>query len=461
MNDRKNMYALIIGVGDDLPYTIEDASKIRNTLVDPNLIGYPEENVILLTDKAATRQGIFDAFEQLQKKTDENSSVLLYYSGHGGKYEDKHKFFLQPYGMTAENYKDTWVKAEELTEKINALKSNKLVFLLDCCHAEGMTQEGLNNMQGLAQKLNDTGGMWVISACQDDQKSWRLPHRANSLFTECVLEVLAGRHKFPFIDPNVTITDVVEYIFEEVPKRASASKDKYGNQIEQTPFAKFQMSENVVLSTFPKNIETHEAIIKNLEPRLDALDERNLLRLLSAMEAVGRTDEAIVILENNDRTQSDADLLNALGDLYKGKYINNNEEPFGQAALKCHKRALELAVSDEDDEQIYLNAINLAFLYLMLDLNKKQMRAYAQQAFDVANSYFYPSVEKSGTMGEALIYLNQLDKAKIYYVKVSEEGGIRSKMKIYTDAQKAFSILYNDNPDDEFLLFLKEKLLSL
>lgn len=460
MTDRIDMYALIIGVGGDLPYTIEDATKIRNTLVDETLIGYPEENVILLTDKAATRKGILDAFDKLQKKTDENSSVLLYYSGHGGKYENKHKFFLQPYGMTAENYKDTWIMAEELTEKINALRSNKLVFLLDCCHAEGMTQEGLNNMQGLAQKLNDTGGMWVISACQDDQKSWRLPNQENSLFTECVLEVLAGRHKFPFIDPNVTITDVVEYIFEEVPKRASASKDKNGNQIEQTPFAKFQMSENVILSTFPKNMDTHDEIVKSLEPKLAALDERNLLRLLNAMEAVGRTDEAVAILENHDRTQNDADLLNALGDLYKGKYLNSNEERLGRASLKCHERALQIAVSDEDDEQIYLNAINLAFLFLMLDLNKKQMRTYAQQAFDVADSYFYPSAEKYGTMGEALIYLNQLNKAKEYYLKVSEKGGIRSRMKIYNDAQKVFSILYNDNPKDDFLLFLREKLLA-
>ena len=37
----KNQFALIIGVGDDLPYTIDDAIKLRDTLVDPNLVGYP------------------------------------------------------------------------------------------------------------------------------------------------------------------------------------------------------------------------------------------------------------------------------------------------------------------------------------------------------------------------------------------------------------------------------------
>ena len=461
MTDQTNMYALIIGVGDDLPYTVQDATRLYDTLIDQNLVGYPKKNVILLTDKKATRKGILGAFDKLKKKTNKDSSVLLYYSGHGGKYRSQHKFFLQPYGMTAENYETTWVMAEELTEKINALNSNKLVFLLDCCHAEGMTQEGLMSMQGLAQKLNDQGGMWVISSCQDNQKSWRLPDDENSLFTECVLEVLAGKHKSPFIDPNVTITDVVEHVFEEVPKRAlGCIDDKTGKPIEQKPFAKFQMSENVVLSSFPKNVETHEATIQDLEPNMEKLDERSLLRLLDAMEAVGRTDDAIEILENHNRTQGDADLLNALGDLYKTKYLESHMEDDGQASLKCHKKALELALKDEDEEQVYLNAINLAFLYLMLDLSKKQMRVYAQQALDAATAYFYPSVERSGTMGEALIYLNQLEKAKEYYLKASEEGGIRARMKIYKDAHKAFSILYNDNPKDDFMVFLNEKLLA-
>ncbi|MBT8311550.1 MAG: caspase family protein, partial [Flavobacteriaceae bacterium] len=220
MQEQKNQFALIIGVGDDLPYTIDDAKKLRDTLIDPGLVGYPEENVILRTGKEADRQGILGAFDELKEKTDENSSILFYYSGHGGKYLSKHKFYLQPYGMTAENYATTWVKAEELKEKINALDSKNLVMFLDCCHAEGMLQTGLEDFYGLAQKLNDDGGMWVVASCQDNQKSWKLPGDENSLFTECLLEVVTGRHTSPFLDPKVTITDVVEYIFEEVPRRA-------------------------------------------------------------------------------------------------------------------------------------------------------------------------------------------------------------------------------------------------
>lgn len=469
METQTDKFALLIGVGDDLPYTVVDAQKIGETLTDETLVGYPKENVILRTEKNADRKGILSGFDELIERADKDASVLIYYSGHGGTYEVKddqekvidHKFYLQPHGMTAENYLDTWVTAEELTEKVNAIKSNKLVFLLDCCHAEGMTQEGLVHMDAMAQQLNNEGGMWVISSCQDNQKSWRLPEAENSLFTECLLEVMTGRHKRPFVDSKVTITDVVEHIFEEVPKRAKKVIDRdTGNPIDQKPFAKFQMSENVVLSNFPNNVESHEATIAELEPVAGKLGERSLIKLLEAMEAIGRTDDAINLLESHKKTKNDADLLNLLGDLYKTKFLESDFEVDGLKAMQYHKKALSIAEKEEDEQQIYLNAINLAFLYLMLDLSKKEMRQFAEQALNTAENYYYPSVEKTGTMAEAHIYLNQLDEAKKYYLQVSEEGGIRAKMKIYKDAYKAYAILFNQNPEDPFIKFLNDKLLT-
>ncbi|NNM17740.1 MAG: caspase family protein [Croceitalea sp.] len=491
MSQTDNMYALIIGVGDDLPYTVIDAQKIYDTLTDETLVGYPKENVILVTNEKADRDGILKGFDELREKTNEESSVLFYYSGHGGTYQithekevekepsffqrilgkkpeikkvpakTEHKFFLQPHGMTAENYAEKWVTAEELTEKVNAIKSNKLVFLLDCCHAEGMTQVGLDHMSEMAQQLNDEGGVWVLSSCQDDQKSWRLPNAENSLFTECLLEVMTGQHKRPFTDTHVTITDVVEHIFDEVPKRAREVLDESTKKpIEQKPFAKFQMSENVVLGNFPKNAEGHEATIARLEPDIKELGERSLLELLDAMEAVGRTDDAIAILEKHKKTKKDADLLNKLGDLYKVRYLAKDFEKDGQASLECHQNALKIATKDDDQKQIFLNAINLAFLHLMMDLSEKDMRGYAKLAFNTAESYFYEdNVDKLGTMAEANIYLNNLDLAKEYYLKVAKEAGIRKKMQIYNDAANAFKVLFNENPKDEFMVFLNENLL--
>lgn len=76
MKNLTNAYALIIGVGNDLPVTVLDAMSIYNLLADESMAGYPIENIILLTEKNATRQGILDGFDQLISKTDKESSVL-------------------------------------------------------------------------------------------------------------------------------------------------------------------------------------------------------------------------------------------------------------------------------------------------------------------------------------------------------------------------------------------------
>lgn len=459
MENQKNTFALLIGVGDDLPYTVRDAQNIYNSLTDPKLIGYPKENVILLTEKKADRKGILDAFDALKKKTDKDSSILLYYSGHGGKFSDAHKFFLQPYGLTAENYRDTWVTAEELKEKINALASNKLVFFLDCCHAEGMIQTGIQGLYGMAQKLNEDHGIWIMASCQDDQKSYGDDDQ--SFFTQCLLEVLSGKHKRPFTDPEISMMDVVEFIFEEVPKRAGEYVDENDEPCVQTPYFKTQMSENLILSYFPKNFEDHETTISELEPKVNDIDEKSFIKLIKALEAVGRADDAIDTLNKNAKTDKDPDLLEALGDLYKNKYLKSNLQKDGELALDCHKKAHALAVATEDEEQVFTNAVKTAFMYALLDLNKSKMRAHAQKAFDGAKDYFYPSTSKWDTMAQSSIYLAKLDQAKENFTKVAKKAGIRYRMQCYEQACMVYNTLFKpENKKDEFLVFLEETLLT-
>ena len=53
-----NGYALVIGVGADLPDTIDDAVGVASILTDPDRCGYPDEQVLLLTGRNATRTDI-------------------------------------------------------------------------------------------------------------------------------------------------------------------------------------------------------------------------------------------------------------------------------------------------------------------------------------------------------------------------------------------------------------------
>ena len=51
-------HALIIGVGADLPITVQDAKALNDVLVDPSRTAYPPKQVDLLTEAKANRRGI-------------------------------------------------------------------------------------------------------------------------------------------------------------------------------------------------------------------------------------------------------------------------------------------------------------------------------------------------------------------------------------------------------------------
>jgi len=460
MYDSNKNFALIIGVGgDQIEYTVNDAKMLYKNLTNKDLIGYPEGNVILRTNEQATKKGILEAFDELLEKTDGESTILLYYSGHGGKYSDKYKFFLQPSDMTADNVEETMITAEVLKEKINALPSSKLVLFLDCCHAEGLVQSGIRGLYGMAQKLNDEQGIWIMASCQDNEKSYGVGD--HSFFTQALLNVLSGQHVRPFTDPEVSMMDVVEYIFNEVPRLASGCADENGNDVVQTPYFKTQMSENLILSHFPRNAEDHEAIIAELEPNAGAIDEDSFIKLIRSMEAVGRVEDAITALNKNKRTKSDPDLMETLGDLYRNHYLKHRLQKEGEEALEIYKKAYELAVKTEDEEQVFTNAVKIAFMLAKLDLNKKQMREFALLALSAADQYVYDSVPKFVTMAEASIYLGDLEGSKKHYAIVDEKAGIRFKMKCYERAVLIYNTLFDpQNAKDPFLLYLEETLLT-
>lgn len=257
----KNAHALLIGVGsEDLPETVNDAKALYEILANKETGSYYKSNVKILTGKKATRKGILKAFDKLLERTDEDSSVLLFYSGHGGMYSDNtfikdeakkkpeaenQKYFhLCPNDYDPNNYETTWIKAEEIKYKISQLKSRRLIFFLDCCHAAGMTVgvSGLlykhTNADGLAQNLDDGRGMTIVSACRAEQLSVVLEGDENSLFTKCMIEVLRGDAKHEVEDPFVRIFEIVQYIFKKVPEIYP----------DQNPYANLQIFEDFVVS---------------------------------------------------------------------------------------------------------------------------------------------------------------------------------------------------------------------
>jgi hypothetical protein len=214
-------YALLIGVGADLPVTVDDAQGLGNILTSPQRCAYPKSHVKVLTEEAATRQGILDGLDWLKKQTERGSeaTAVVYFSGHGGYMPGYH---LVPFGYEPPDLEGTAISGAEFTAALRAIEAKKLLILLDCCHAGGMATAKAKEFTKapvppeLRDVLTAGSGRVLIASSRRDEVSYTgTPY---SVFTQALREALAG-HGAATQDGYATVADVAMYVGRVVPNR--------------------------------------------------------------------------------------------------------------------------------------------------------------------------------------------------------------------------------------------------
>jgi hypothetical protein len=222
-------YAIVIGAGGDLPVTSYEASIFANLLQDPHYCSFPSDQVHLLANSNATRQKILLQLDVLAASAKLESTIIVYFSGHGccvrsnKQYEE---FYLLPYGYDINDLPKTAISGDEFTARLKAIKSNKLIVLLDCCHAGGIAEpKTLGVTVTKAPLPNDVesvltlgSGRVILASSRRDEVSYTgIPY---SQFTQALLESFAGKGA-SIQDGYVRILDVAIYIGRMVPNRTN------------------------------------------------------------------------------------------------------------------------------------------------------------------------------------------------------------------------------------------------
>ena len=292
MTKLENAYALIIGVDytRDAENVILDAKEIYKTLSNEELCGYKKENLKLLVDKKATKDNILGALDHLISVTDENSSLLLYYSGHGDIDPSTNDSYIIPSGeCTRENV----IFGKDLRSKLNQMKSKRMIILFDCCHSasffddkdETISQNFSNrlehhssNLEGIAQEIDDEQGMVILASSQKDERSWNSLGE-NSLFTQCFLEAMQAKNKHFFADEYIRMVETVNYIFERAPQLFNELKatdtDNVITEKMQTPYANLQMNNDFVISYIPKKFRS-KIVVNKFKPPIPKKETINI-----------------------------------------------------------------------------------------------------------------------------------------------------------------------------------------
>lgn len=272
MSDNKfeNGYALIVGVDQHqiarlaLPTVAKDVQALFALLTDPARCGYLSENVKLVTGQEATQDNIFDGLSWLNDKikADPNATAFVYYSGHGMVDKKADVYYLVPFDIARmSDLRRKAIRADVFSAEIADLTPQRLVVILDCCHAEGMEVKDvaldddfeIDNFDVQPFPVSDavekavpsfdpeakdvdllaTGaGRAILNSCKPSEKSYIRRDGQMSVFTYHLIEALTGHAEPKAGATEVLITDVMGYVQRKVPVTAQAMNKQ------QTPVAR-------------------------------------------------------------------------------------------------------------------------------------------------------------------------------------------------------------------------------
>lgn len=197
--------AFLVGInkyiqpGNDLRGCVNDIIDVKNQMLAPQ--GFKDENIVMLTDKAATRQAMLDGLRALVASGKPGDFLYFHYSGHGAQVRDTNgdepdgmDEILCPADIAYGNggFKNVIVD-DEIESILGGLKPGVgFLFVSDSCNSGTIDRNrdvlvrGINlnpNWTNLTpMQVNTTlmktfkarvnaGKYHVITGCQDDQTS--------------------------------------------------------------------------------------------------------------------------------------------------------------------------------------------------------------------------------------------------------------------------------------------------
>jgi len=126
------------------------------------------------------------------------------------------------------------LSAVKFTDALHQIQSQRLLVIIDCCHAQGMAAAKTGEAdlklpsdfvpavpaKGLLDELAKGEGRTVLTSCQGSQKSWIRKDSSMSIYTYHLIEALQGAANQPG-DTVVCVTDLMKHLDRAVPKSAS------------------------------------------------------------------------------------------------------------------------------------------------------------------------------------------------------------------------------------------------
>jgi serine/threonine protein kinase len=246
-------------------------------LVDPDICGFPRNQVALLTDRDARRKKILEHLSKWLPERSRGADIaVIYFACHGTQQKIGHdeEGYLLPYDVDPANVVIHGVAMAEVAHLIDAVQARAVVVILDCCHAgHVVSRDGpisrsptrdMTIRPAVIEKLSGKN-RFLIASCDEGQKSIEAAELKHGLFTYHLLRGMRGTADRDR-DGKVGIAELFNYVSGAVARDA---RDKFKS--EQNPWVKGTWTDEIFLSSPKRGPNTNDARVRTLEQLWEGL----------------------------------------------------------------------------------------------------------------------------------------------------------------------------------------------
>lgn len=308
MKDTAALWVLAIGVSDysdkriSLKYADHDAMQIAELLKGQEGRLFREVFTHVLVNEHATREEILQGMSKFLGQASKEDVIVIFLAGHGLQDRQTGTYYFVPHNANTENLVYAGLPMPMFEEAIKRLRTNvnKLVLLLDSCHAGAMqvSARGVNTGEDLAEALTKASGQYVLSASQAGEESqegeeFTFPgsERAHGAFTYSLLRGLQGASA----DSGgvVWLSDLFGHVSREVPRLTEGQQHPY-SQIQGTDLPLFILEEGAqVIINSGVSLPPGAVVVLSGQPQ-QKKDSRKWLWLLLGAAVAGGAGAAMV-----------------------------------------------------------------------------------------------------------------------------------------------------------------------
>ena len=188
--DAADTHVVIIGVTrwkadlTSYPRRRRKDKELRELLIQR---GTPPKQISVLLDSEATLENIRQTIRSTLLATNANSTLLIYFAGHGWRIGDDFCFANYDVTLGPDNAKTGWTVRELANDVYTNFNGRQAIFIADCCHSGGLRLA--------VEKLQLKG----ISSFSLTSATEEITSTGNWTFTQLIIDALAGS---PLMDTN-------------------------------------------------------------------------------------------------------------------------------------------------------------------------------------------------------------------------------------------------------------------